>query len=128
MSDIIGQALVSTANALAVRKTTAKIPYSRINHEIFKVLERHGFIARVERACKKEKKYLDITLKYSDDRSGAFRKVRRLSRPGKRIYAGYRELKWPRGVLLVISTPQGVMTGPEAKKRKLGGELICSIS
>lgn len=125
--DIIAQALTSTMNAQAAQKTVTKIPYSRINYEIFKILEAYGFIGGVERAGKKEKKYLSISLLYDENRSGKFHEIKRISKPGRRVYSGYRELRWPQGVLVVVSTPQGIMPAYQAKKKKLGGELIFSV-
>lgn len=125
--DIISQAFTSVTNAQSARKAVAKIPYSRINHEIFKILETYGFVDGVERGGKKDKKYLSVSLLYNEDKSGKLHEVKRISKPGKRVYAGYRELRWPQGVLIIISTPRGIMPAHKAKKQKLGGELIVSV-
>jgi len=128
MSDPIAQALTAVLNSQAVRKPTARVVYSKTNYAVCKILEQYGFVDGVERAGKKDKKYLEVTLKYGADRLGVIHTVRRVSKPGKRVYAGYRELHWPQGVLIVVSTPDGIMAAHEAKKKKLGGELICSVS
>jgi small subunit ribosomal protein S8 len=128
MSDTIAQVLTSIVNAQAARKPAVKVIYSKMNHSLLKVLAQHGFVGAIERAGKKEKKYLEVTLKYSEEnKAGVIQSLRRVSKPGRRIYQGYHQLRWPQGVLMIISTPQGVMSALEAKKKKLGGEIICSV-
>ncbi len=125
--DTIANLLVSLRNAQAVRKPSVKVLYSKMNQAILQILDKKGFVAGLEKAGRKDDKYFEVKLKYAQDNAGAIREASRISRPGKRVYAGYQELKWPTGSLLIVSTPEGVMTGDEAKKKKLGGELICLI-
>ncbi|TSC78189.1 MAG: small subunit ribosomal protein S8, partial [Parcubacteria group bacterium Gr01-1014_33] len=103
------------------------IPYSKFKHEIARALERAGFVTRLERKGKRVKKVLDIGLLFRDKKpmvEGVFF----FSRPSRRRYVPYREIKFPRrGGIVVISTPKGVLTGKEARKEKVGGELIAEI-
>ncbi|MEW5805202.1 MAG: 30S ribosomal protein S8 [Patescibacteria group bacterium] len=125
--DTIANMLTSIRNAQAVKKETVKVPYSKFKSELAEVLNGLGFISAVGRGGKKEKKYLEITLKYNDGQ-GAISQLKRISKPGQRLYSGFADFRWPRGAILIVSTPKGLMTGEQAKKNKLGGELICLIS
>jgi small subunit ribosomal protein S8 len=126
--DTIGNMLTSIRNAQAVKKETVKVPYSNFKLELIKVFESLGFVAGVDKGGKKEKRYLEIKLRYDEAGKGAIRKLVRISKPGRKTYSGYRDLRWGQGSTLVVSTSQGPMTVQESKKKKLGGELICLIS
>jgi len=137
MTDPITDMLNRIHNAQAVFKTTVSIPFSNLKYEIAKALEKTGFIEKVEKGGRKTKKFIEITLKYHKEKSaGSGRKLspaisgmKRVSKPGQRIYIKAKDL---RGVLggygrAIISTPRGLMTAKEARKHKLGGEIICEI-
>lgn len=124
--DTIANMLTAIRNAQAVKKETVKVPYSKFKFELAEIFRQLGFLLAVNRGGKKEKKYLEITLKYQNGR-GAITQLKRLSKPGQRLYAGFAELRWPKGTTLIVSTPKGLMTGEQARKNKLGGELICLI-
>lgn len=109
---------------------------SKIKFAIAKILEKEGWINKVETIKSEVKKnhsasfdQLKIVLKYRSDGRPAITSLRRLSKPGLRIYVGKEEL--PRVLnnlgIAIVSTPQGLMTNKEAKRKGLGGELICEI-
>lgn len=125
--DTIANMLTAIRNAQAVRKATVNVPYSKMSEAILRIMQDRGFIMGYSKNWKKEKKFLEVRLKYINQ-NGAIRQLRRISTPGRRLYVGYANLHWPRGVVVVISTPQGVLSADEAKRRKLGGELICEIA
>ena len=115
-------------NAQAVLKETVEIPFSNLKYEIVKILEKKGFIKKAEVKGKKIKKTKDITLKY-DNKIPAISGLKRISKPGQKIYEGFQKIKRIQGGygIAIISTSRGLMTDKEAKKQKLGGEIICEI-
>jgi len=123
--DTISNMLISIKNALAVGKDTVEIPFSKLKLEIAKLLKREGFI----KDYKINQPYnLIIELKYQGKKPTIIG-LQRLSKPGRRLYVKNKEIPLVLGGLgsVIISTPKGVMTGKEAKKKGLGGELICKI-
>lgn len=136
MTDPIADMLNRIRNAQAVLHTTVSIPSSNLKYKIAKILEKEGFIEKVERKGRKTKKIFEITLKYQssiEDRkqqmSSAISGLKRVSKPGQRIYSRIKEIKRVQGGygISIISTPKGLMTDKEARKKKLGGEIICEI-
>lgn len=125
MTDPIADMLNRIRNAQAVFQPTVVIPFSKLNYKIAEILEREGFVRKIERRGRKTKRTFEITLKYPSVISG----LKRTSRPGQRIYLRAKEMKPVRGGIgiAVISTSKGLMTDKEARRRKLGGEAICEI-
>ena len=121
--------LTSIRNAQAVKKETVKVPFSNTKYHLAKVLEKEGFITGVEKRGTQQKPVLIITLKYSDTERSAIDTLRRISKPGQRIYIRYQDIVPVRGGngKAIISTPKGIMTGESAKKQKMGGEYIAQI-
>jgi len=111
-----------------VKKPTVLVPLSGINYEIGRLLAERGFIDKVEKKGKKIKKFIEIALKYTD-KVPAISGIKTISKPGQRIYISSREIKPVKGGygMAIISTSKGVMTDKEARKQKLGGELICQV-
>lgn len=125
--DPISDMLIRIKNAQTAGHAAALIPYSQLKHEIARALERAGFVASTERRGKRVRKMLEITLRGGKD-APAIRGVALLSTPGLRRYTSYRELRRaPRGGIYILTTPKGVMSGMEARKEKVGGELIAEI-
>jgi len=115
-------------NAQAVEKTTVEISFSDLNYEIAKILAKHGFIEGAEKKGRKVKKILEITLKY-DNKIPAISGLKRISKPGQKIYSASRKIKRVKGGygISIISTSKGLMTDKEARKNKIGGEILCEI-
>lgn len=128
MTDPIADMLNRIRNAQAVSHQTVNIPFSNLKYEIAKVLKKHGFIEKVEKKGKKVNKTIEITLKY-DGKTPVISSLKRISKPGQRIYKGSKELRRVRGGygIAIISTPKGLMTNKEARKQKIGGEVLCEI-
>jgi small subunit ribosomal protein S8 len=136
MTDPIADMLTRIRNASAVGKTEVVLPMSKIKYDIAKILERDGWIERVEVIKDKGKKNgtaafdkLRIILKYKDGKKSVINSLRRVSKPGLRVYVSKDKL--PRVLnnlgIAIISTSQGLMTNKEARKKKIGGEVICEI-
>ena len=126
--DPVSDMLTSIRNALAVKHSTVVIPFSNFKYGIAKIFEKEGFIEKIEKKGRKSKRLIEITLKYSDDLP-AISGLKKISKPGQRIYSNWKKIKRVKGGygMAVISTSKGLMTNKEARKNKLGGEIICEI-
>ncbi len=120
--------LIQLKNAQAVKKENIKAPYSKMDEEIIKILTAYGYAGKFEKKGRGPRRILDINIKYSNN-EGAIQGIKFISKPSRRIYIGYKEIRpIRRGYgLMVISTPKGVMAGGEAKKEKMGGEALFEI-
>ena len=128
MTDPITDMLNQIRNAQAVGKAEILIPMSKIKNEIATILSKEGFLGEVKKSVKGGHKALKIVLKY-DNELPAISGLNRVSKPGQRIYERTIELKKVHGGygISVVSTSKGLMTNKEAKKQKLGGEIICQV-
>ncbi|MBI2633787.1 MAG: 30S ribosomal protein S8 [Parcubacteria group bacterium] len=124
--DTVSDMLARIRNAQAVKKDTVRIPYTNLNWNLAKVLEREGFLASIEKQGRKEKRYIEIELKYEDG-NPRIEILEKISKPGRRVYIKKSEIFPKRGFLSIVSTPKGLMAEREAKKAGLGGELICRV-
>ncbi|MFA7243742.1 MAG: 30S ribosomal protein S8 [Patescibacteria group bacterium] len=124
MSDPIADLLIRLKNALSAGKTEAVLPYSKHKKAVLDVILKEGFISAVSEKIVKNQKMLLVTFG-----AGKMMHLKRLSKPGQRIYVKANDIPKPlRGLgLIVMSTPVGVISGREAKKTNIGGELICEI-
>lgn len=128
-TDPIADLINQIKNAGAVKKATVSIPFSNFKLSIAEKLKEVGFVKAVEKKGKKVKKTLDITIKYNDDGKAFIQGVKRVSKPGRRIYRGFEDIipvKYGFGSL-ILSTPKGIKTDKEAKKEKVGGEALFQI-
>ena len=130
MTDPISDMLTRVRNGQLARHKEVRAPYSKLKFAIAKIMEKEGYVENVEvtEAANPTFQDLVLTLKYNDSKP-QIREMKRVSKPGRRIYAKATEL--PRVYsdigIAIISTPSGVMTNKEARKRKLGGEVLCEI-
>jgi len=120
--------LTQLKNAQAVKKESIKFYYSKMDEVVLGILENKKYINSFEKKGRGTKKFFDIKLKYNEG-EGAIKGVKLISKPSRKLYLGYSDIRpVKRGYgLLVISTPNGVITGQEAKKMKVGGELLFEI-
>jgi small subunit ribosomal protein S8 len=128
MHDPISDMLIRIKNAQAVNKQTVFMPHSKLKQEIARVLKTEKFITDFEKKGRGPRKKLEIKLSYEEGNPG-LSDFKRRSRLGQRSYIGYRELfpvKNGYGIGL-ISTSKGVMSDKEARKQRVGGELIAEI-
>jgi small subunit ribosomal protein S8 len=126
MNDPIADMLVRLQNAARVNKNDVLVPYSRIKLAIAEILSREGYVGEIDK--KKNTNMLTIPLMYKDSRA-AIGGVKRISKPSRRVYMSVHDIhpiKRGKG-LLVLSTPQGVLTGKEAKQKRVGGEALFEI-
>ena len=131
MTDPIADMLTRMRNAVLVKKAEVLLPFSKIKFAIAKILAREGFIVgteKVEKAGEVQAK-LRIVLKYKKGEP-VLRGIKRVSTPGRRVYYSYRDIPriLPSLGMMIVSTSRGLMTNIEARKEKLGGEIICEVN
>ncbi len=128
-SDPVADLLTRIRNALAAEHRYLDIDWSKLKQNIAELLKQEGLIENY--LVKHEKPYakMRLILKYSEGRKPVIQGLKRISKPGLRRYVGYDEIPNFYGDLgiPILSTPQGVLTGSEARKRKIGGELLCLV-
>ena len=128
ITDPISDMLTRIRNGAMVKKHQVVLPSSKIKFAIAKILEKEGYVASVAENVQGVMKTLTIGLKYENGMS-AIHNIKRVSKPGNRVYSKNTDLPIVLSNLgiAIVSTPNGLMTNKEAKKRKLGGELICEV-
>ncbi len=129
MTDPIADLLTRIRNAIIAKHDRVSVPSSKAKLAICRILEREGYIQSYRVEEDPPGKRVDILLRYSAEGTPAITKVKRVSKPGRRVYKGADEL---RPVLngigtAVLSTSQGLLTDHEARERRVGGEVICEI-
>jgi len=127
MTDPIADMLTRIRNASRALLPAVEVPHSKLKESLARLLMKEGYISQVEVEGDKIKR-LKLKLKYNG-RRGVIEGLRRISRPGLRNYVGSSEIPRVRGGLgvAVISTPEGVMSGHEARRKNLGGEVVCYV-
>lgn len=127
MTDPIADMLTRIRNATQAKLPVVEVPHSRVKANIAEILRREGYLAEVATEGDKLKR-LKLKLKY-DGRRGVIEGLTRVSKPGRRLYVGSAEVPRVRGGLgvAILSTSRGVMSGTEARKQQLGGEVLCYI-
>jgi small subunit ribosomal protein S8 len=130
-SDPISDLLTRIRNAALARHETTHVPASKVKMAIAELLKREGFLLDVnlEKWGPQQREAITITLKYGRDRRAAFEGIKRISRPGRRVYVGYRDI--PRVLsglgVTILSTSRGMMTDKDARRHKVGGEIVCEV-
>lgn len=129
MTDPIADLLARIKNALKVRKNFTTASYSKLKLAILKILKEEKLIQNFKIKDNGVKKNFIIYLGYDENGEPLIEDLKRISKPGRRVYAGYRDLKPLRKgfAFRIVSTSRGIMTDKEARRRKLGGEIICEV-
>lgn len=129
VSDPVADLIIRLTNAGAVKHANVSVPFSAYKMAIAEKLRDAGFVKAVEKKGKKVKKTLDIVLKYNDAGVHRINGVKRVSKPGRRLYKSVNEItsvRYGTGSL-ILSTPKGIKTDKEARKEKVGGEALFEI-
>ncbi len=129
VNDPISDMLTRIRNAGMARKTDTTMPATKILVAIATILKQEGYIVDFNVVDLRPQNKLEIKLSYAPDKSHVIREIKRVSKPGLRIYAGKDQLPRVRSGLgiAIVSTPEGVLTGYEARKRGIGGEVLCTV-
>jgi len=129
VSDPIADMLTKIRNASSARHEKVDIPTSKLKLEIVKILKTEGYIKNFKKIVNEGQNFILIFLKYDEENDPVLHGVDKVSRPGRRVYAGYKNL--PRVFngfgTVIVSTSEGVTTGRKAVEKKVGGELICTV-
>jgi small subunit ribosomal protein S8 len=127
MTDPVSDMLTRIRNAALARHERTQLPMSRLKQHIAEILKLEGYIADVRE--EEDGRTLTIVLKYGRDRTSAIDGIRRISRPGRRVYVPHDQI--PRVLsglgVAILSTSRGVMSDREARRQKVGGELLCEV-
>ncbi len=128
-SDPIADLLTRIRNGAQSRLATVDAPHSKIKIELLKILEAEGYIKGHEITTESKFPTIKIHLRYDERRHPLINKINRVSKPGLRVYKPYAELKPLRSGLTtrIVSTSQGMMTDREARRRRIGGEVLCEV-
>ncbi|HSB62638.1 MAG: 30S ribosomal protein S8 [Thermoanaerobaculia bacterium] len=129
ISDPVSDLLARLRNALSARHEKADIPSSRFKVELARILKDEGYIKNFKVMDDRGGSLLRLYLKYDDTGNPVIHGLARSSKPGRRLYAGKNELPEVLGGLgvAIVSTSQGLLTGHDAKKRGVGGEVVCTV-
>jgi small subunit ribosomal protein S8 len=129
MTDPISDMFCRITNALKVRKETVDIPHSRIKEELANILVAEGYLEKADILKRMDKKFIRITPKYTPDKKGVISRLKRISKPGRRVYSDFASLPRVQAGFgtAILSTSRGIMTEESARAQKLGGEVICYV-
>ena len=129
MTDPIADMLTRIRNAVRIERSQVDMPLSKVKRGLAEVLKREGYIWDWEEVEGQPSNQLRLHLKYGPNGERVIRRLRRVSRPGRRVYSGVTGLKPVLGGLgiCVISTSRGVISDREARQRRLGGEVLCEV-
>jgi len=129
MTDPIADMLTRVRNAINRRHASVDIPHSKMKESIARILQDEGFVKRYEIVPDGRFQAIRVHLKYAEGRRPVLTHLRRLSTPGRRLYAGSAQI--PRALggmgIVIVSTPRGILTGTRARRENVGGELICEV-
>lgn len=128
-TDPIADMLTRIRNAVAVRDEYVFVPASRLKRAIAQVLKDEGFISRFELTRDRQFPMLKIYLKYAERRQPVLRGLRRVSKPGCRVYTKRKDIPWVQSGLgvAILSTPKGVLSDRQARRLGVGGEVLCEV-
>ena len=128
-SDPVADLITRLSNAGAIGKQTISVPFSNFKFAIAEKLKDAGYVKTIEKKGRKVKKTLEVTLKYDAAGQPVIQGVKRISKPGRRMYKSVleiRRVRYGHGAL-ILSTPKGIKTDREARKEKVGGEALFEI-
>lgn len=129
MTDPLADMFTRIRNASMARHEKVDVPASKLKLEIARILKEEGYIKNFKLTRDDRQGVLRIFLKYEDDKRPVIEGIKRVSRPGRRVYAGAQEIPKVLGGLgiAIVSTSKGVMTDHEARKLNVGGEVLCYV-
>jgi small subunit ribosomal protein S8 len=129
VNDPISDMLTRIRNAGLARQAETSMPSTKVLVAIAKILKDEGYIADYRVVERRPQDQLVIGLRYGPDKRHTIREIRRVSKPGLRVYAGKDDIPRVRSGLgiAIVSTTQGVLTGFEARRRGIGGEVLCTV-
>ena len=128
VTDFVADFLTQIRNASRAKKDKVTLPASKLTVKIAEILKEEGFVENVKVFSEEQKNFVRVHLKYVRGKRPAIQGLRRISKPGRRLYLGHDEIPRVQGGLgvAIVSTSQGILTDRQARKSKAGGELLCT--
>jgi small subunit ribosomal protein S8 len=129
MTDPVADFLTRVRNAIRAKQQKVDVPASKLKTEMARILKEEGYIANYKATEENGQKLLRVYLKYGNNNEAAISNLERVSKPGCRVYVGRTEIPRVLGGLgiNILTTPRGVMTGRDARKSGVGGEILCQV-
>jgi small subunit ribosomal protein S8 len=129
MTDPIADMLTRIRNAIQSQKEMVEVPFSKVKLGILKILQQEGYVRSAQVAMDGQKGKIQVALRYGSKKEPVITDLNRVSRPGRRVFVGYNDIKPVFGGLgvSVLSTSKGLMTDKQAKESKMGGELLFTV-
>lgn len=129
MTDPIADMLTRIRNAGKTKHEKVDVPSSKLKLDIAKILKDEGYIKNYKLVKDRKQGVIRVYLKYADDETPVIQGIRRISKPGRRVYVGSDAIPRVMGGLgtAILSTPRGMQTGRQAKKDNVGGEVVCHV-
>jgi small subunit ribosomal protein S8 len=129
LTDPVADFLARIRNGIRARHQKVDVPASKLKLEMARILKEEGYIANFKAAEEEGKKVLRLYLKYGPNNEAAISRLERISKPGCRVYVGRTDIPRVLGGMgiNILTTPRGVMTGRDARKQGVGGEVLCEI-
>lgn len=129
LNDLISDSLTRIRNASMRRLDNTRLLHSNVVEAVLKILVEKEYLESYSVQEENNKKFIDVVLKYDEKGNSVIRKIQRISRPGLRVYRGHEEFKrFKNGYgIVIMSTSKGVMTGIDAHKAGVGGEVLCTV-
>ena len=129
LTDPVADFLTRIRNAMRARHQKLDVPASKLKAEIARILKEEGYIANYKPAEENGMKVIRVYLKYTANNESIIRDLKRISRPGCRVYQGKDDIRRVQNGLgiAILTTPKGVMTGRQARREGVGGELLCEV-
>jgi small subunit ribosomal protein S8 len=130
VTDPIADLLTRIRNGIQARHPRVDMPSSKLKVEVARILKEEGYISNFKVGDEGKKKVLKVFLKYATDGTNAIASIDRVSKPGRRVYVGADAVPRILGGLgvAILTTPRGVLTGKAARKARVGGEVLCSVT
>ncbi|HEY0309080.1 MAG TPA: 30S ribosomal protein S8 [Acidobacteriaceae bacterium] len=129
LTDPVADFLTRIRNSIRARHQKLDVPASKLKAEIARILKEEGYIANYKATEEDGHKIIRVYLKYTASNEAVIRDLSRISRPGCRVYVGRDEIRRVQGGLgiCILTTPKGVMTGRQARREGVGGEILCEV-
>jgi small subunit ribosomal protein S8 len=129
MTDPVADFLTRVRNAIRAKQQKVDVPASKLKLEMARILKEEGYISNFKATEENGQKLLRVYLKYGNGNEAAISNINRISKPGCRVYVGRTEIPRVLGGMgiNILTTPKGVMTGREARKSGVGGEILCEV-
>ena len=129
LTDPVADLLTRIRNAINARQQKLDVPASKLKLEIARILKEEGYLTNFKATEEGGRKLLRLYIKYGSNNDAAISNLARVSRPGCRVYVGHTEIPRVLGGLgiNILTTPKGVMTGRQARKSGIGGEILCEV-